>query len=279
MSMILMALAARSRVALRARGTWDRKWWHIEEDRDPTTLPLWQRDYRYAYQVLKRSMVEARKKGRKVFWDCRVLNSSENGCEVEMLKSGLIGFCSVSQEGATRLEVGEIYKFECTACPLPRVNKEHKSKPWPNEPRAHRANPYFSHALWVQQQSDIAKAQKLKSGMIITGKVHRLIKKGLLIELEGKDSPKGMLALGDISRQNAQPEYARKMFPPGTDIKCYVIHSDRLNGRITLSTKEFEDDDHVGWMVNFPERMFKRADEGVRRYKEKRDAYIAHLQR
>ncbi|CAL1142866.1 unnamed protein product [Cladocopium goreaui] len=54
------------------------------------------------------------------------------------------------------------------------------------------------------------------------------------------------------------------MFPVGTEMKCFVVHADKRNGRITLSTKEFEDDDHVGWMLSFPERCFAMADEALK---------------
>merc|ERR1712060_804565 len=100
---------------------------------------------------------------------------------------------------------------------------------------------------------------------------------GLIISLGGKDRPKGMLAMMDISRKMSSHGYVDKMFPVGTKIKCYVCHADTKNGRITLSTKEFEDDDHMGWMLSFPERCFAMADKAVARYTEKREAYIAML--
>merc|ERR1711908_177894 len=92
-------------------------------------------------------------------------------------------------------------------------------------------------------------------------------------------SPKGMLALHDISRKTAHHRYLSKMFPPGTPMKCYVAHSDYNSGRITLSTKEFEDDDHIGWMLSFPERCMQRAEIAVERYHDKRCDYIQRLQR
>merc|ERR1712056_172473 len=116
----------------------------------------------------------------------------------------------------------------------------------------------------------MGKAQELEAGQIVEGTVHKHVGKGLLITLEGENKPKGMLVMMDISRKMSSHIYVNKMFPPGTKMKCYVVHADKSNGRITLSTKEFEDDDHMGWMLSFPERCFARADEAVARYNEKR---------
>jgi len=228
---------------------------------------LWQRDYRYGYNVLRRTMVEERKRGRKVFWDVRVLESNDVGCKVEMLNSGLIGWMMKSHEGLKndeRLKVGEVYKAECLAVPFGRVNgakKNWKWSPWPIlEPRKHKAVPTFSHYMWLEQQNSIAKAKELKAGDIVKAVVHTKCPKGIVMTLEGPDEPKGMLAMMDISRKMTPHAYAAKMFPKGTEMKCYVVHSDETNGRITLSTKEFEDDEHVGWMLSFPERCFAQAD-------------------
>eukprot|EP00411_Alexandrium_monilatum_P017399 CAMPEP_0175230180 /NCGR_PEP_ID=MMETSP0093-20121207/24814_1 /TAXON_ID=311494 /ORGANISM="Alexandrium monilatum, Strain CCMP3105" /LENGTH=398 /DNA_ID=CAMNT_0016524005 /DNA_START=79 /DNA_END=1275 /DNA_ORIENTATION=- len=287
-ALALLQQAARSKVVRRARGireekhyTYERKWWSVEETRDPTTLPIWQRDFRYGFQVLKRTMVEQRKKGNKVFWDCRVIESKDEGCRIEMLNSGLLGWCPISQEGAdgARLAVGDVVRMECTACPQKRVNSEKKNSPWPQEKRRFRAEPLFSHWNWIEQQNSIEKAKELKSGEIVEGTVFKHIGKGVIVTLEGKNAPKGMLAMMDISRKTSARSWVTKMFPPGTKIKCYVVHADTQNGRITLSTKEFEDDDHVGWMLSFPERCFKRAEEAVARYHEKRQRYIEMLQR
>merc|ERR1712224_412170 len=45
------------------------------------------------------------------------------------------------------------------------------------------------------------------------------------------------------------------------------------------STKEFEDDEHIGWMINFPERLFAKAEFYAEKYKQKRKRYIAWMQR
>lgn len=279
---LLRRSSRKTRAALRASNNmWERKWWSVEETRDPTTLPVWQRDYRFGFQVLKRSMVEARKAGRKVFWDVRVLESFPEGCNIEMLNSGLMGFIPRGEEGLgkDRPKVGEVYKVECVACPQPRVNKEHKWSPWPSEPRLYKAKPVFSHHMYLEQQRSIKKAKDLKAGDIVTGVVHKHCPKGLVITLEGDHKPKGMLAMVDISRKMTAHAWVDKMLPIGTPIKCYVVHADTTNGRITLSTKQFEDDDHVGWMLSFPERCFAMADQAASRYHEKRDAYIQWLQR
>lgn len=259
----------------------ERKWWYIEEDRDPTTLPVWQRDYRYGFQVLRRSMIEARKKGEKVFWDVRVIEVEEKGSKVEMLNSGLIGWMPTSFEGtAERAKVGDVLKAECTACPMQRLNGELKWSPWPNlYKRREKAVPVFSHYLWLEQQRSIKKAQELEAGSIVKAVVHAHCPKGLVMALEGDEKPKGMLDMNDISRKKSSHKWVDKMFPIGTEMKCFVVHADKTNGRITLSTKEFEDDDHVGWMLSFPERCFAMADEAVARYNDKREAYIAWLQR
>jgi len=242
---------------------------------------VWQRDFRFGYQVLKRTMVEQRKKGNKVFWDCRVIKQKDRGCEIEMLNSGLLGWCPISQEGGkgARLAVGDVVKMECTACPQKRVNSEKKFSPWPKErPRRFAAVPLFSHWNWIEQQNSIEMAKTLKAGEIVDGVVYKHINKGLLVTLDGENQSKGMLDMMDISRKTSAHSWVEKMFPPGTKIRCYVVHADAENGRITLSTKEFEDDDHVGWMLSFPERCFKRAEEAVDRYHQKRERYIEMLQ-
>lgn len=268
------------RVARQASHKWERKWWSVEETADPTTLPLWQRDYRYGYQLLKRSMVEHRKRGKKIFWKVRVLESEQMGCRVEMLKTGLIGWCPLSQEGKIRLAVGSELDMECLACPQKRVDREPKHSPWPNENRPYKVQPVFSHHTWLEQKASIEEAKKHVAGDIIDGIVHRHIAKGLLMSLDGtQDGPKGMLDMHDISRKKSAHRYVNKMFPPGSKMKLYVVHSDHENGRITLSTKEFEDDDHMGWMLSFPERCFARADTAAAIYHDKREAYINWLQR
>lgn len=260
---------------------WDRKWWHIEETRDPTTLPLWQRDTSYGYRLLTRTMIEGRKRAEKVFWDCRVVKSFENGCRIEMLASGLLGFVLVSQEGPERLKVGEVYKFECLSCPTVRHAKPGKYNVWPVEPRVFKKLPSFSHAQYLWHQENIKKAQEVIAGDIVTGWVYKLVNKGIIINLEkpGPDGPKGFMYMHDISRKMSHHKWVEKMWPEGTKLKLYVIHSDHKNGRITLGTKEFEDDAHMGWVISFPERMMKHAEEGVRLYHEKRDAYIWKLQK
>merc|ERR1712151_1308728 len=178
-----------------------------------------------------------------------------------------------------RLEVGSVVKMECTHCPQKRVNSEKPNSPWPQEKRKHDHVPQFSHWLWLEQQASIAKAKTLKAGQIVEGTVYKHIGKGLIISLGGEDRPKGMLAMMDISRKMSSHIYVDKMFPEGTRMKCYVVHADTRNGRITLSTKEFEDDDHMGWMLSFPERCFAMADTAVANYHKKRDAYIRYVQK
>eukprot|EP00929_Paragymnodinium_shiwhaense_P106424 TRINITY_DN717_c0_g1_i1.p1 TRINITY_DN717_c0_g1~~TRINITY_DN717_c0_g1_i1.p1 ORF type:complete len:364 (+),score=106.21 TRINITY_DN717_c0_g1_i1:110-1201(+) len=260
--------------------SWERKWWSIEETRDPTTLPLWQRDLAYGYRVLRSSMITAVRRGEKVFWDCRVLSSDGSSYKVEMLNSGLLGRLPKTLAGkGTNLQVGEVYKMECIQCPTKKHHKEWKYSPWPREAPQQVV---FSHISYLENQRNIEKAKEMIAGDIVEGYVCKKLAKGLLINLEGEgqDGAKGMLDMHDISRKMSSHIYVKKMFPVGTKMKMYVVHSDHNNGRITLSTKEFEDDDHMGWMLSFPERMmYKNAEKGVAKYHEKRDAYIKWLQR
>jgi len=254
----------------------------VEEDQDPTTLPLWQRDWRYGFQLLKRTMHEARKKGKKVFWEVRVLESKDKGCSVEMLKSGMIGWCPMSQEGPARLKVGDVVMMECLACPKNRVNTERKHSPWPHTPIAFKAEPVFSHHHFLERERSIAKAKDLVTGDIVECTVFKHIARGLLMSMDGDESgPKGMLSMMDISRKMSSHGYVEKMFPEGTKMRCYVVHADQNNGRITLSTKEFEDDDKVGWMLSFPERTMAAASvaTAVDRFKGKRADFIRLLQK
>jgi len=99
------------------------------------------------------------------------------------------------------------------------------------------------------------------------------------MNLPGGKGAYGMLDMHDISRLKSSHKYVTKMFPKGTTLKCYVIHSDDRSGRITLGTKEFEDDDRMGWMLNFPERVLDNAENGAAAYEDKRAAYIKWLQR
>jgi len=277
---VLLGLGRRSsRMTRWASHNWERKWWSVEETADPTTLPLWQRDWRYGFQLLKRTMHESRKKGKKVFWECRVLESKDKGCSVEMLKSGMIGWCPLSQEGPARIKVGDVVMMECIACPKNRVNTERKHSPWPHTPVAYKVEPVFSHYHWLEREASIAKAKELVTGDVIDCVVFKHVAKGLLMSIGGEDGPRGMLAMMDISRKMSSHNYVEKMFPPGTKMKCYIVHADPNNGRITLSTKEFEDDDHVGWMLSFPERCMMNADVGVERFKGKRADFIRLLQK
>lgn len=287
---LLQRLDRRAGLAARRFQKFERKWWSVEETRDPTSLPMWQRDFRYGYQVLRRSMVEARKKGKKIFWDVRVLYSGNTGCEVEMLNSGLPGFIPIGEEGKApagqeppRMEVGKVYRVECLACPQIRVsNGEKRHSPWPEiEKKAplKKACPYFSHFMWLEQQHAIEKAKELEDGSVVKASVHKHCPKGLVMTLEGEHQPKGMLAMQDISRLKSSHKYVAKMFPLGTELTVYVVHADEENGRITLSTKEFEDDEHVGWMLSFPERCFQRAQQAVDIYHAKRDKFIRYCQR
>lgn len=40
--------------------------------------------------------------------------------------------------------------------------------------------------------------------------------------LEGDEKPKGMLDMNDISRKKSQHKWVSKMFPVGTEMKCFV---------------------------------------------------------
>lgn len=269
----------------------NKAWWHVEETEDPTSLPMWQRDYRYGYQVLKREMVKARKKGEKIFWDVRCLESSYQGCDVEMLNSGLPGFVPRGEEGKSldgtlppRMEVGQVYKVECVACPRQRVTgKEMKKSPWTQiettAPLGKKVVPFFSRFMFLEQQHAIEKAKELQAGTVVKAWVYKHCPKGLVMTLEGDNAPRGMLAMQDISRQKTAHRYVNAMFPLGTEMKVYVVHSDTTNGRITLSTKEFETDESVGWMLSFPERCFQKAEQAVETYHRKRDNFIRYCQR
>merc|ERR1712008_526424 len=277
--------ARRSQIARRSGGirepqyhTHDRKWWHVKEDRDPTSLPRWQRDVRYGHKVLQLTMIADRKKQRRTFWDVRVLKSNPDGVEIEMLNSGLIGFCPKTLEGPERLKVGEVVKMECIKAPFQRVNT--KVGPWLKRPSMYTSNPIFSHWNYLSAMTQIEKAKELKAGDIVECTVHKKIGKGILMNLDdSKLGCFGMLAMVDISRLKSSHKWCTKMFPAGTKMKCYVIHSCERSGRITLGTKEFEDDDHMGWMISFPERVMANAENGKRLYEEKREAYIKWLQR
>mmetsp|Transcript_117912 Transcript_117912/g.229256 ORF Transcript_117912/g.229256 Transcript_117912/m.229256 type:complete len:379 (+) Transcript_117912:44-1180(+) len=281
--------AGHSRIARRAGGirepqshTYERKWWSIKEDRDPTTLPLWQRDVAYGYKYLRGTMIWGRRKQIQTFWDVRVLKSKKDGCLIEMLNSGLLAWCPVNQEGPQRLTVGDIVKMECTACPTLRVNHEQSSgrHAWLKPKKMRPDLAVFSHWNYITYLRNKEKAEELKAGDIIECTVFKQIGRGLLMELPG-EPPKahGMLAMMDISRLKSSTDYVAKMFPKGTKMKCYVIHSCAKTARITLGTKEFEDDDHMGWMLSFPERVMKDAERGAKAYEEKRKAYIEWLQK
>jgi hypothetical protein len=277
--------ARSSQIARRSGGirepqyqTHDRKWWHIKEDRDPTTLPHWQRDFGYGHKVLQLTMIADRKKQRRTFWDVRVLKQVKDGYQIEMLNSGLIGFCPSLQEGPAPLKEGDVVKMECIAAPQKRVNNERG--PWLKRPAMGLKHPIFSHKNYLNAMTQIEKAKELKAGDIVDCTVHKKIGKGILMNLDdSKPGCHGMLAMVDISRLKSSHKWCTKMFPPGTKMKCYVIHSCERSGRITLGTKELEDDDHMGWMISFPERVMANAENGKRLYEEKREAYIQWLQR
>jgi hypothetical protein len=278
----------------KTRSIYERKWWSIEETRDPTTLPIWQRDFGFGYRVLVNTMKDYRKMGTKKFWEVRVIESKENGCLVEMLNSGLIGFCPKGRESwdGARLNVGDEVMMECNACPDKRLSigedkkmrfgrdappggsDPNRSTIFPemrNETRimeeTGKVMPFFTHLTWIQSEANIAKAKELESGMVIDAEVWRYEPRGMLMRLDtsgkpgiydGAPGPNGFMQWKDLSRGVVTKGYCMKMFPIGTRLKVYVLAADVRNGRIDLSCKEFEDDDHVGWMCSFPDRIMAK---------------------
>lgn len=293
------------------RSVYDRKWWHIEETRDPTTLPLWQRDFGFGYKVLINTMKDYRKLGTKKFWEVRVIESKENGCMIEMLNSGLIGFCPSGRESWTgdRLNVGDEVMMECSACPDRRLAMGESKKlrfnrdappggsrhlerypEMKHETRIFeetgRVMPFFTHLTWIQAQENIAKAKELESGTVIDAEVWRFEKRGMLLRLDcsgkpgiwdGAPGPNGFMQYKDLSRGVVTQKYCKRMFVIGTRLKVYVTAADVRNGRIDLSCKEFEDDDHVNWMCHFPDRVMANYEKGLAYYNWKKDRYIEHI--
>lgn len=276
---------AQSSIAMRA--VHDRKWWHIPETEDPTTLPLWKRDWGYAYRFIRDSMRRARRDGKKIFWEMRVLKSFYDGCKVECLKTGFIALCPKRHEGETRLKVGETYMMECLALPMKRIMEERftKRNAWPRmefrncDGSVWRPEAVYSHHTWLEVQRAKKLSTSIIAGDIVDGVVYKHLRRGILLTIrsENGDECRGILDFMDVSRKKSNKEWCAKMFPEGTKMRAYVIHSDR-NGRITLSTKEFEDDAHVGWMLSFPERCMARAEKGIEWYNQKKAKYIWHLQ-
>jgi len=279
-AVLVAAGQRRGRTARRAR-TWEKP--YVVEDRDPTTLPLYQRDYSYAWNVVRRTMLYERAKGRKFFWDVRVTARTVHGCKVEEMKTGLPCMIFGDYEGPNKLEVGAEVKAECIWYPNPSYNNDigdyfPKLNGYTTK---RRMMPVMSHRSWLESEKRIKFAQTLEAGQIITGEVVQFLPKGLLMDLEGGggDGAKGLLRFEDISNVCSQKHWVSKHFPIGFKMPLYVVHSDKENGRITLSTKEFEDDEHIGWMINFPERLFAKAEFYAEKYKQKRKRYIAWMQR
>ncbi|CAK0888281.1 unnamed protein product, partial [Prorocentrum cordatum] len=247
-------------------------------------------------KVLWNTMKDYRKLGTKKFWKVRVIESKENGCLVEMLNSGLIGFCPAGRESwkGERLNVGDEVMMECSACPTRRLTmgeaKQYRfARDAPpggsgnivafpemkEETRIFeetgRVMPFFTHLTWIQAKANKYKARRLKSGMVIDAEIWRYEQRGMLLRLDtrgtpgiwnGSPGPNGFMQYKDLSRGVVSRDYCKKMFPIGTRLKVYVIAADPRNGRIDLSCKEFEDDDHVGWMTSFPDRIMANWQQG-----------------
>jgi len=266
------------------KGRLPRKWWYVEDTRDPMEIPHWQIDHGYAWRHMMLSLFESRKQGKIAWWQARVLEQNDDGSEVQLLHSGLKGWMPRSQEGPTRPEIGTDLTVQCIKYPMKRIRLgEKKFSRYPSE-REWGKNivPVFSHLKWRFHQANIKKAQTLEGDTIVEGWVSRHVYRGLIVQLapgeEGGEAPVGLIEWRDISRRQTSGRAMQNLFPPGTPIKAYCIHTDKKNGRITLSTKEFEDDDHVGWMGWHPEWCFRHAEEGLARYHRKRDNFIAALQ-
>mmetsp|Transcript_76899 Transcript_76899/g.220159 ORF Transcript_76899/g.220159 Transcript_76899/m.220159 type:complete len:406 (-) Transcript_76899:80-1297(-) len=269
-----------------------------EEDtpelRDPTTIPLWQRDKENAYNILRASMFWARKKGEKIYWDCRVLSMAKGGAKIEMMSSGLIAYCPGMWVGTEELQVGGIYKFECMECPTGRVvYGEDKKSVWYTEKRRQEWTAKFSHSSWQNCQRNLAAIGQVKAGSVIQNCIVRKhVPRGLLIDIplpspDGEQKyATGLLDRQDISKIEGERCRSAKyvgdeiysFFPKGTVMPVYVVHQDASNGRITINTSMFEDDDHIGWMMSFPEYCFKNAQKAVDFHHLKRDKWIAKQQ-
>jgi hypothetical protein len=293
----------------KVRSVYERKWWTIEETRDPTTLPIWQRDFGYGYKVLVNTMKDYRKMGVKKFWEVRVIESKENGCLVEMLNSGLVGFCPRGREGwgGERLNVGDEVLMECSACPTRRLTMGEEKRlkydrgglqggqdkgvvRYPEmrmETRiveeTGRVMPFFTHLTWIQDEENKRKAKEIESGMVIDAEIWRYESRGMLLRLDtsgkpgvwdGAPGPNGFMQYKDLSRGVVHKSYCKKMFPIGTRLKVYVTAADVRTGRIDLSCKEFEDDEHVGWMCSFPDRIMAMHEKGLAYYNWKKERWI-----
>jgi hypothetical protein len=274
----------------------DRKFTAPKEDRDPTSIPMWQRDTWTGYHRLRRTCIKARKQGRRVHHDVRVIEEMPKGCMVELLSTGLVGYIPIHQEGnlgtgvlksddPRRLKVGDVVKAECTAFPFQRViampqdGKYIQVHSWIKQETG-KVMPVFSHKSYLIHQAQKEKGKELEVGSIIEVTVVRHLPRGMVMNLNPEDPDSlasGFMEYADVSRSPRSIVRAKKMFPEGTRLKVYVVQVQ--GGRITLSTKEFEDDHHVGWMWDFPEYCQKNAESALEKYNQKKQAYIMWLQR
>jgi len=291
---LIAASTLRSRVACRglssvyALNTTENLDELIPEDRDPLTLEYWQRDEKYGLLHLQASMREALKAGKKVFWEAQVIEVHPTGCFVDLVHSGFRGWMHKKQESPKgRPSVGDRLMVECQRCPAyKKVFPEGIITKYPLRPtggKYRKPLPIFSHKAWLRNQACAELAKTIKKHDIIEGVVQGRNTRGLYVDLgpatgDNPIRPMGLLLRSDISRLKCSEDYMNRMFPDGCYIKVCVMQAEE-SGRITLATNVFEDDDHVGYMLNFPARVFKSAEQGLAKYLHKREAHIAWRQR
>jgi len=89
-----------------------------------------------------------------------------------------------------------------------------------------------------------------------------------------------MLDYKDISRRAKSEAMSNNLFPKGTIMPAYLVNANPKNGQMTLATNVFEDDEHVGWMHMFPERLLAldKAKQAVAEFHQKRDDFIHSME-
>jgi len=264
---------------------------HEPETRCLYDVPYWQVDSSSGFRILKKRMAEYRRAGKKLFWELRVERSTGNyhgrmekgGWLCKMKKTGLNCVIPSGHFPKGSLQPGQIVMAECIACPNARVNALHGERSpshWPNlEPLPQLAKPMFSYNNWLTNQANIAKAKELKAGEIIeAAEVLAVTRRGLIMGVGG--GARGMLHHTDISRKAKDEYMAGQLFPVGTVMPVYMVNANPRDGRIVVATNVFEDDDHVGWMYLFPERLLAldKAKQAVAEFHQKRDDFIMSME-
>jgi predicted RNA-binding protein with RPS1 domain len=107
--------------------------------------------------------------------------------------------------------------------------------------------------LIVSNRKAVLQMTSFSHGDLVSGVVNKVKARAAFIEVGGMS---GLLHVTQVSHDPI--DSLKKVFQPGMFVKCMVIDHDKVNGKITLSTKTLEQ--NPGDMLKNPYAVFERAE-------------------